>query len=58
MPLLSILYLFLCVVVGFLGRKTALGFWINLIISIFFTPIIALVYVIIAQSASSKKKSK
>jgi fucose permease len=42
------LYLFLCIVTGLLGRNTYLGFWANLIFSLFFTPIFPLIYILIA----------
>ena len=47
-------YLFLCIVVGLLGRKTALGFWANFIFSIFMTPLIPLVYVLLSGNKSNK----
>ena len=42
------LYIFLCFVVGLLGRRTYLGFWANFIFSLFFTPIFPLIYILIA----------
>jgi len=40
-----------------LGRRTYIGFWMNFIFSIFFTPIFPLIYIIIAskRGISGKK---
>lgn len=46
--LITVVYIFLALVVGFLGRKTYLGFWANFIFSLFFTPIPPLIYILIA----------
>lgn len=55
MPLIG-LNIFLSLVVGLLGRKTLLGFWGNFIFSLFLTPIIPLVYVLIATSVAKKNQ--
>jgi hypothetical protein len=52
--MLMLLYLFLCLVVALLGRKTILGFWGNLIFSLFLTPIVPLVYILIAANVGKK----
>ena len=48
--------IFLSLVVGLLGRKTILGFWGNFIFSLFLTPIIPLVYVLITTSMLKRNK--
>ena len=57
MAILGVLYFFLCIVIGFLGNKTTIGFWMCFIIAIFFTPIAPLIYILIVQSGSSKNKT-
>ncbi len=47
-------YIFLAVVVGLLGRRTILGFWGNFIFSLFLTPIVPLIYVLIAANMGKK----
>jgi hypothetical protein len=51
--MLFLLNMFLSLVVGLLGRRTIIGFWGNFIFSLFLTPIVPLVYILIA---SNKKK--
>jgi len=48
-------YIFLCVVVGMLGKKTMLGFWGAFIFSLFFTPIIPLIYILIAVNIKKRR---
>lgn len=48
------LFFFLSIVVGLLGRKTLIGFWGNFIFSLFLTPIVPLVYVLIASNKGKK----
>jgi len=48
------LFFFLSLVVGLLGRKTLIGFWGNFIFSLFLTPIVPLVYVLIASNKGKK----
>ncbi len=45
---LFFVYVFLCIVVGVLGRNTFIGFWGNFIFSLFLSPIIPLVYVLLS----------
>lgn len=52
---LFILYLFLCIVTGLLGRHTYFGFWANFIFSLFFTPIFPLIYILIAGHKGGDK---
>lgn len=47
-------YVFLCLIVGMLGRKTILGFWGNFILSLFLTPIVPLIYILIATGIGKK----
>jgi len=55
--ILGLFYVFICFIVGMLGRRTYIGFWMNFIFSIFFTPIFPLIYIIIAskRGISGKK---
>ncbi len=57
MAFFVVFYLFLCFVVGLLGKDTSFGFWVNFIFSIFFTPIPPLIYILIASSNNNKKES-
>ncbi|MDX9882071.1 MAG: hypothetical protein RBS73_08380 [Prolixibacteraceae bacterium] len=50
-----IAYVFLAFVVGFLGRRTYLGFWANFIFALFFTPILPLIYILIANYKNKKE---
>ncbi len=52
--MLPFFYIFLCLVVGLLGRKTILGFWGNLIFALFLTPIVPLIYILIATNIGKK----
>lgn len=54
MPLLLGINIFLSFVVGLLGKKTIIGFWGNFIFSLFLTPIIPLVYILIASNVGKK----
>lgn len=40
-------YLLLCVIAGYLGKDTRLGFWGITLVGFFLTPIIALVVVVL-----------
>ncbi len=54
--LLGVFYIFLCFVVGMLGRRTYLGFWMNFIFSLFFTPIFPLIYILIASDKGAARE--
>lgn len=54
---LIIFTLFLSIVVGILGRKTYLGFWANFIFSLFFTPLVPLVYILIASYKTKENEA-
>lgn len=47
-------YIFLALVVGLLGKKTPIGFWGSFILSLFLTPLIPLIFVLIVQNNSPK----
>ncbi len=53
---LALFYIFLCVVVGGLGKKTNLGFWGSFIFSLFLSPIIPLIYILIIVNKRKKDK--
>ena len=50
-------YIFLSLIVGLLGRKTSLGFWANFIFSLFLTPVIPLVYVLLSVNKNKESGS-
>jgi hypothetical protein len=52
--MLIMLDIFLSLVVGMLGRKTILGFWGNFIFSLFLTPIVPLIYILIAANMGKR----
>jgi len=47
-PAFVALYLALCLMAGFLGRKRRIGFWGFFFSSILFTPLIGLLYIYFA----------
>lgn len=49
-------YIFLSVVVGLLGRNTFIGFWGNFIFSLFLSPVIPLVYVLLSGAGPQTRK--
>lgn len=50
MPNALLIYATLCVMVGYLGRKTRLGFVRSLLLSVLLTPLIILVYLLLFAS--------
>ncbi len=42
--IIAIVYIFLCMIAGFFGRKKRLGYWGFFFCSIIFTPIISLLF--------------
>lgn len=50
--MLLFLWIFLSVVVGFLGRKTRLGFWGNLILGLFLSPLVSLIVVFMTSKVT------
>jgi hypothetical protein len=54
MSVLIILYLTLCLAVGFLGKHTSVGFWANFIFAIFFTPVLPLIFILIVGHQKKK----
>ena len=53
---LGVFYIFLCFVVGMLGRRTYLGL-MNFIFSIFFTLDFPLIYILIASNKVEQEKN-
>ncbi len=47
--MLVAVWVILSFIVGILGRKTVLGFWGAFIFSLFFTPVLVLLYVVLAK---------
>lgn len=47
--ILPIVYLLLSLVVGFLGRRTFIGFWGSVIFSIFLSPVVVMLYILLSQ---------
>ncbi len=52
---IAIGYVFLSFVVGILGRKNILGFWGNFIFSLFLSPFVPLIFVLISNSREKKQ---
>lgn len=52
---IAIGYVFLSFVVGILGRKNVLGFWGNFIFSLFLSPFVPLIFVLISSSRDKKQ---
>ena len=48
-------YLFLSIVVGLLGRKTFIGFWGNFIFALFLSPVVPLVYILLAGAGLERQ---
>ena len=48
---LAVLYLLMCVLTGVAGRKTRIGFWGFLFLSIFVTPLLPLVALFLTAPA-------
>ena len=48
--ILVIIYLALCAAVGILGKDTRLGFWGIALLSVFFTPFLVLLVLIIVMA--------
>jgi len=57
MELFIFVLLILSFIVGLLGKNTFLGFWGSFILSIFFTPAIILIVILIIEKGNSKKKA-
>lgn len=52
MPIIiGIIYLFLCMVAGYIGRNKRLGYWGFFFCSILFTPIISLLFMYFTMPA-------
>jgi len=41
-PLVLTVYILLCILSGYVGRHTRIGFWGSLVIAVFLTPLITL----------------
>ena len=54
MIIVLLLNIFLSLVVGLLGKKTIIGFWGNFIFSLFLTPIVPLIYILIAANMGKR----
>jgi hypothetical protein len=52
------IYLYLAIVVGFLGRKTKLKFFKSLVLSLIITPLLSLIILILFYPAKVKSTSK
>jgi hypothetical protein len=48
------IWIFLSFIVAIHGRKTYLGFWGTFIFSLFFSPIVVLIYVLLSKRIKSK----
>jgi hypothetical protein len=45
-------YLLLCVIAGYLGKETRLGFWGVVLVSVFLTPVLTLLFLVLFGRAS------
>ncbi|MGC0154770.1 hypothetical protein ACPRNU_20125 [Chromobacterium vaccinii] len=48
-------YLGLCLVVAYMGRRTRLGFLRTMLFSIFMTPVLMMIYLLIAYSTDERR---
>lgn len=55
--MLLLALIILSFVVGLLGKKTIIGFWGNFIFSLFLTPIVPLIYILIVTNRSKEEMS-
>jgi len=51
------IWIFLSLVVGMLGRRTAFGFWGTFIFSLFLSPVIIMIYVLISKKSKGSLKA-
>jgi len=51
-------YVFFCVLVALAARNVAIGFWGVLVLSIFITPLLAAIFVLILKPKPKKKKRR
>jgi len=51
------IWIFLSLVVGMLGRRTAFGFWGTFIFSLFLSPVIIMIYVLISKKSKGSIKT-
>ena len=49
-------YLTFCLIVAFLGRKVSIGFWGVLIMSIFLTPLLTAIFIVLFRPKAKKKE--
>lgn len=52
-----VIYLVLCVVVGFLGRKSKLGMTRSLMMSLLLTPLIMFIYLLLFASIENEPRT-
>jgi hypothetical protein len=52
---LTVIWFLLSIIVGMLGKNTYIGFWGNFILSLFFSPLVGIVYVLLAKRETGKK---
>lgn len=52
-----VIYLVLCVVVGYLGRKSKLGMMRSLLMSILLTPLVMFIYLLLFASIENEPRS-
>ncbi len=54
--IILLIYLIFCVLVAYAGRQVAIGFWGVLVMSIFLTPLLTAILIVILRPRSKKKK--
>lgn len=53
-----IIYIVLCLVVGYLGRKSKLGMMRSLLLSVLLTPIVIFIYLLLFASIENEARSE
>ncbi len=51
-------YLIACVIVGFLGKEKRVGFWGFFLLAVFFTPVFALVVLILGMARKRNRDNE
>jgi hypothetical protein len=52
------IYLVLCLMVAYMGRRTRVGFYRALLFSLMLTPLIVMVYLLIFETVDSERRRK
>lgn len=55
--MLPLFYVLVCVLVGVIGRRSNIGFWGFFVFSLFLTPILGLIVIVLASPRSIPKRA-